>query len=107
MKVSLSLQTPPFFRRPHTHVEVLGVHAGPALQQDVGRSHVSRQHGAMQRRVPVHAVHGAQGGVVLHQEPGGFWPGTQAQEERSFPLFSGCFSLLSSVCFSPDHLQSC
>lgn len=58
-----------------THTEVFRIHAGAGLQQDVGSIHISCQHGAVQRRVPVHFVHGAQRGVVFNQELGGFRPG--------------------------------
>lgn len=62
-----------------THVNVLSVDAGPGLQQDVGSVHISCQHGAVQRRVPVHLVHGAHRGVIFDEEVGGLGPTTEGR----------------------------
>lgn len=62
-----------------SHTEVFCIDAGSSLQQDVGSVHVSCQHGAVQRRVSVHLVHGAQRRVVFNQELRRFWPGNTKQ----------------------------
>lgn len=74
-----------------THAEVFRINAGAGLQQDVGSIHISCQHGAVQRRVPVHFVHGAQRGVVFNQELGRFWAGKRKGGLDTDVNSSGCF----------------
>lgn len=66
-----------------TYVDVLEVHTGAGLQQDVDRIHVPCQHGTVQRRVPVHLIHSIHRGVTLQKEVCGLRPaiGRKMQEQ--------------------------
>lgn len=104
-----------------THTEVFRINAGAGLQQDVGSIHISCQHSAVQRRVPVHFVHGAQRGVVFNQESCRFWAGeikggldTDVNRWIFFYLDWGnkncwlikCLSLILCL-YSPNNLLRC